>query len=521
MEPKRSSKNDRHCPALNEAISSQRCGSERGSKIACPGNCIHSPYAIANYDKGMALTQGLVGKILDFIKTEVDRDEMAQLTSLAQLDGKGRPSKPDEFFQHLIHFGLAFFRNAEGQTLADRWRQKSFAGLTNDEQVAATAYGRSFVTVLEVQDIAPDGQMWVTDLFHPEAGRLLLMDRSLAPTISRFTLLFSWFLPLPHYTRVSGVTAVQVSRDTLERWRADLERSHKLAQRGRPDLTREEYLASTLYLQIQRMTEIGKEWQASILREMDFCRAIARFNFKAPFDEIVGLLSGKPEIEAIEPVAGDGFDKPVRQFSWVRRAETKALEAEMPTAFQHVDSSDSVGGLATLRVYSDRLVLEAFSRQKYEFARKLLEQWLGSNLVFEAESMEDVAAMMAEKGVAEEMAPPRSPEVSPAAVFASGSKSSESRRVPDSSPIPAELTKEALKSFYEDRYRKFPDEPVPMLKNATPREASRQISLRPQLIELMKMHIHHLEEINRKDGLQLSLDWLLEELRIPELRGRC
>lgn len=66
-----SSKSDRHCPALSEAISSQRCGSERGTKIACSANCPYSPYAVANYDKSLVVTQKVVLKILDFIKAEV------------------------------------------------------------------------------------------------------------------------------------------------------------------------------------------------------------------------------------------------------------------------------------------------------------------------------------------------------------------------------------------------------------------------------------------------------------------
>ncbi len=141
------------------------------------------------------------------------------------------------------------------------------------------------------------------------------------------------------------------------------------------------------------MTEIGQEWQTSILRDMDFCRAIARFKIAAPNLEITQVLARKPDLEATVPEGGDGFDKPLQQFMWLRRCESKALEKEMIAPFQHADSGESVGGLATLRVYSDRVVLEAFSRQKYDFARRLLEQWFGTQLKLEAESIEDVAMM--------------------------------------------------------------------------------------------------------------------------------
>ncbi len=77
---------------------------------------------------------------------------MTLLTRSARLDGKEAPTDADPFFEQLIHFGMAFFRNSRGQTLAERWREKGFVGLTNDEQVAVAAYGRSFVSVLEMQD---------------------------------------------------------------------------------------------------------------------------------------------------------------------------------------------------------------------------------------------------------------------------------------------------------------------------------------------------------------------------------
>lgn len=488
-------------------------------KILCPSTCHHSPYAIANYDKSLVLTQKVVGKILNFTKSEVDPAEMEQLLKQANFDGQKAPADMDHFFQHLIHFGLSFFRNYAGHTLTERWQQKGFIGLSNDEQVAVVGYGRSFVSVLEVQDIGSGGQIWVVDMFRPEVGRFRLMDRSAASSVSRFTLLFSWFLPLPHYTRISGVSAVHVARETFATWKKGVERSFKSARLKHPDLTQEAYLAGTFYLQIQRMTDLGLEWRKSMLQNLDFCRAIARFKFSIPRLEIGEVLARQPELEATDPEAGDGFDKPLKQFVWVRRGESKALEKEMSAPFQHADSDESVGGLATLRVYSDRVVLEAFSRQKYDFARRLLEQWFGTRLKLEAESIEDMAKIMAEKGFPDDPGSSPSSEVSPFALFGSGSTTSEARRTTGSSPVPPRHAREAIQALYEANYRKFPDEPVPMLGNATPREASRRKALRSKLIELMKIHIHGIEETNNKEGTQISLDWLLEELGVPELRA--
>jgi hypothetical protein len=138
----------------------------------------------------------------------------------------------------------------------------------------------------------------------------------------------------------------------------------------------------------------------------------------------------------------------------------------------------------------------------------------------EAESIEDTAKMMAENWHSEVPGHSLASEVSPFAVFASGRRSTEARQVPKSPPIPAEQAREALRLFYEDRYRKLVDEPVPMLGNVTPREASLRPELRPRLIELMKIHIHDIEEANHKEGTKISLDPLLDELGVSELRAR-
>jgi hypothetical protein len=42
--------------------------------------------------------------------------------------------------------------------------------------------------------------------------------------------------------------------------------------------------------------------------------------------------------------------------------------------------------------------------------------------------------------------------------------------------------------------------------------------MRPKLIELMKQHIKGIERGNRDRGLDLNIDWVLDELLFPELK---
>ena len=109
---------------------------------------------------------------------------------------------------------------------------------------------------------------------------------------------------------------------------------------------------------------------------------------------------------------------------------------------------------------------------------------------------------------------------SPVALFASGSALPEARIKSRTELVDPEGSRAALQAFYRSRYEKFPDEPVPMLGNLTPREAAGMTQCRRLLLELMKMHIHDIEQINRKEGTEIDLDWLLQELGLPELRTR-
>jgi hypothetical protein len=52
----------------------------------------------------------------------------------------------------------------------------------------------------------------------------------------------------------------------------------------------------------------------------------------------------------------------------------------------------------------------------------------------------------------------------------------------------------------------------------SPREAAKDLTMRPILLELMKEHIHGIEDQSKKQGLQISIDWVLEELGLLELK---
>jgi hypothetical protein len=49
----------RFCPAGQRSISPAECGEFRGSRYACPADCLYSPLATANYGMLLALEKGV------------------------------------------------------------------------------------------------------------------------------------------------------------------------------------------------------------------------------------------------------------------------------------------------------------------------------------------------------------------------------------------------------------------------------------------------------------------------------
>ena len=198
-----------------------------------------------------------------------------------------------------------------------------------------------------------------------------------------------------------------------------------------------------------------------------------------------------------EPEEGDppGTD----YYSWQRTGESRKLEKDMPTPFRHEPGSGQVGTIGNLKLTDNSLILETFTKQKYEFARKLLTKYFRKKLKFQREKIVDLARQVAEKDVDEIKSSGRETAASPPG------------------GIPPEVQAEILKRFYQDRYTRFLNEEIPALNGLTPRQAADDPESRELLLELMKEHLHGIESRNRTEGLEINIDFALKELGLENL----
>ena len=58
-------KKSRFCPALNQDISSVKCGQNRHSQYNCPTSCTYSPFHPDNYDQFLDLESEVQNTIMD------------------------------------------------------------------------------------------------------------------------------------------------------------------------------------------------------------------------------------------------------------------------------------------------------------------------------------------------------------------------------------------------------------------------------------------------------------------------
>jgi len=233
---------------------------------------------------------------------------------------------------------------------------------------------------------------------------------------------------------------------------------------------------------------------------MDVVHCRAWYDFKAARDKIRAVINNKADFQfdrgrELEPEDPPGTE----YYDWFRRGEAKAFERGMPSVFRHDDPADGIGSLGTLRLYDDSMMIEMFGKRKFDFARKLVKRYFGRQVKLRDEKRVDLVDQVL-SGEHED-----TPESQP----------EPPRR---ESEIPQEAKREIMQQFHRRHYEKFLDDGIPMLEGMTPRQAASSPEMRPRLIELMKLHLHGIEERSRGDGLDLDLNWVLDELRLEELK---
>ncbi len=260
-------------------------------------------------------------------------------------------------------------------------------------------------------------------------------------------------------TRIAG-SGWHVSENVIEEFLAGLRERTEEALGDATDESVRLYLAEHFNETAELNAELVVRFMDRMMASMDADLHRTYYRRRAPRYKIEAILAEKPDFEEVEDFERE-LDGPsaVDIYDWLRRGEAKAIEKEIGGLIEHEDEEEGVGILGTVYLAGDEMMVETRGRALSEFARKLVSLYFGSKLVL----------------IDEEMIP-----------------------------------LEDLLEEYED----FDDE----LDGKTPCEASSEPAMRPKLLELIKLHINSVDRMRAREGLDVSIDWIVDELGLDELK---
>ena len=491
-------KGQRLCPALAGMICTSCCGAKRGSALECPPHCIYFPFGTEAYDLWLKVDGSWMPKAARYIVDAVGRLQFDRvLSKMSSNNGKNK-DQWEIALPAAVYYLLSIDRDSEGKTLANRWEEEGWEGLSNDEQYMMKFRRKSLPAIVEIQKVLDTQSMRCTDMLEPERGRFTMIDRSLGRAAIPYSRFLTWLTHYPHFSRPGGgglMLPHSISHDYLDELKRRV-RVKRNESSGKLQFYIAEHFGECCELVTSKLSAFNKRMISSI--DLNVCRAV--YEVVSDLSEIVGILNSKPEFEPEEREIEEGDPEGTVYYSWLRRGESKEIEASMPAMFRHDDESQGVGGLGTLKLHTNRLVIEMLDRMKFDFAKDMVKRYFGHRVKLSHEKIENLSDKIGEQS--EPLEEEDSRTTTP---------------LEKEDEVPIEIQQAVLEQFYRNHYTNFLEDNIPALGGLTPREAAQDPEKRPELIELMKQHIHKMISLSREKGVSISLDWVLEELGLDEL----
>ena len=300
------------------------------------------------------------------------------------------------------------------------------------------------------------------------------------------------------------------------------------------------YLDAHLGESLAQLKQLEREHRVELLEELGLYQCLARFRLEVPVAEFEAVLRQHPALRpaALPPLLLLG--PPQAAFTWVAGPGEAPAPASPVSAPLNEPADSPAHGF--FRLYPDCLVVETATRALHTRAI----EWVNREFPTQTRFLDDVqldltrayraaqeqralvhAAENAIFGEPEHVAPeeqPALPNPTPhhTASAAAGeatpreSAPAAAESAPDTTPLPP--TPEQLRAEHDARYRRLLDLALPELGGLTPRQAVADPAWRPAVVSLFKTHLHNLERRNRREPVPLSLDWVLDELGLAELK---
>jgi hypothetical protein len=492
------------CPALEKIICSVCCGSGRGSKIHCLSDCAYFPFGIPGYDLWLEIDRKLARKMLRYLASCYNRAEFEKMVEHMRFAGGVSGQDAGTAEGVAVYYIFFVKRDTDGRTLAQRWQAQGWPGLNNDERIMMESRFNCRATVIEIQKVLDHKRMECIDLLEPEKGNFLLIDRSTAARSVRFSRMLTWLAHYPNFSRIAN-NGVEVPDIAFREFMDTLQDSFQKERRKHKELLIKDYLSENFGSFGSLIYDLSRQKSIAALERMDLHQCKALYKIEGNYAQIKAILDTKPDFEKRERHPEEKEVAGAHYYSWLRRGESKALEKRMSPSFRHGDEKeDGVGTVGNVTLLPDKLIVETFTKQKYRFAKTMVKKLFGESLALEKELVVDLARQHAAK------IEDNYEDYAQGVILEKQEGKKED--------IPPEIARELLQKMHKRHYTIFLDDKIPALDNMTPRQAASDPQMRPRLIELMKQHLKGIEIQNKERGLDLNIDWVLDELSLQELK---
>ncbi|MEI8012145.1 MAG: hypothetical protein WCI27_06660 [Candidatus Omnitrophota bacterium] len=492
-----SSRGRADCPALGASICGPCCGSKRNSAIKCAADCRFNPFSLANYDGWLRIDSALSRKMMEYRSHYYDEGQFEKII---------REMMYEEGAQHALDVGAAaamyyvFFTKPfkNGKTVAALWREEGWAGLNSDEIAMMECRFGSGPALVEIQKILDHQAMECLDLLKPERGIFLMLDRSLASSLVRFSRIWMWIADYPHFSRpAGGLLGVPEGIEGVLQDKISMD-----VQKGRDGVSRNELIARNFGKYGRFICSESSRRHQRMLNAMDVHVCKAFYEIKGKREDVKKVLDAKPDFRLVEAVGKSEAPWPAVEYDWFRQGESKVIEKKMLSSFHHDEGDEMIGILGRVFLGEKEMLVQTMSKLKSGFAKEMVERYWGDSLALSRESVVDLAKQMAQRAREKSL----------------GDDENDGDAVKKNTAIPREIEEKMITEHYRKHYERFLNDPIPALDGMTPRKAAKSAKMRARLIELMKGHIHGIDGINKDRGFSVSLDWVLDELGLKELQ---
>jgi hypothetical protein len=447
------------------------------------------------------------------IKSGLDADTMrARIESLAK-EFSGSDDNLDEtdiaIASSMVICQAAFLdRGADGDTFADKWEKAGWEDLNNDERVAVESRRRSFVTVVEFQRPAENGLFEFIDLLSPEDKPRGAIGVN-AATTPRYTRLLAWVCHFPNFSQIGPVGVIvpeELSDELIATVRARAKKKAGLFSRGDP----KKWLLENYVEAHKLVNELIVKRREALLASLDANHCEAEYRLKIADSAAAEVLRKRNDFRVDDDLKQSATGAEPLRFVWHRTGDSAG--ATPPEKREGISMDAFHGGAPTIgnvSVAGGSLKLETFARWKFDFAKQKLTSIFGKNIEFVDEKITDLRTLLAEREFDSALADSKTDE---------SDEDFEGDETEPAHGIPATVERKVVGQNLDNHYRKTLDEPIPMLKNKSPRQAAKDPATRPLLVQWAKGLLNSLDR-QRIDGNDPGTDlrWLLEELDLKEL----